>query len=84
MLEGVMVGGVDYLEQQVGTGDLFKGGSERIDELVWQLMDEPHGVGNDGIQAAWQPNPTTGWVQGGEQAILRENNAAPNETIEQR
>ena len=53
MFEGVMVGGINHLKEQVGTGDLFKGGAEGVDQLVWQLMDESDGVRNDGVQPAW-------------------------------
>ena len=45
VLMGVLVGAVHHLQQQVGTGDLLERGAEGGDELVGQLVDEAHRVG---------------------------------------
>ena len=43
---------VHHVEQHVRLAQLFERGAERRHELVWQLPDEPDGVGEDERQAA--------------------------------
>ena len=47
MLGVVRIRGVDDLDQHVGPVDLLERRPERVDELVRQLVDEPHRVGDD-------------------------------------
>jgi len=47
VLGGVWVRRVHDLDQHVGAIHLFEGRSERVDELMGQLVDEADGVGQD-------------------------------------
>ena len=54
MLRRVPVRDVDDLEQHVGAVDLLERRAEGVDELVRQLVDEAHRVGDDGDLAVAQ------------------------------
>ena len=62
--------GVDHVDEQVGVDRHVEGRTERLDELVGQLADEPDGVGEQHGLAAGQLEPAGGGVERGEQAVL--------------
>jgi hypothetical protein len=47
MLGPVAVRGVYDLKEQIGACNLFKCGAEGVNELMWQLVNEAHRVGDD-------------------------------------
>ena len=66
----VRVGGVDDLDQDVGPVDLLERRPERVDELVRQLVDEAHGVGDDRGLAVAELDLAAGRVERREQLVL--------------
>jgi hypothetical protein len=43
------VRGVDDVEQEIGVGGFLERGAERREEILRQIADEPHGVGEDDL-----------------------------------
>ena len=70
VLLGVGVGGVDDLDQHVGAIDLFERRPERVDELVRELVDEAHGVGEDRRLAVAELDLAPGRVERREELVL--------------
>ena len=79
-----VVRGIDDLDQHVGAGDLLERGAERVDQLVGQLVDEAHGVGDDRGLAVAQLHLARGRVEGREQLVLGPGDLAADERVEQR
>ena len=71
LAEEVRIGGVDDLEQQVGAHHLLEGGSEGIDEVVRELVDESHGIGDDHRATRGQGHLAARRIQRGEQHVRR-------------
>ena len=40
-------GDIAHVEDDIGLAHLVQGGAEGLDQLVRQIRDEPHGVGQD-------------------------------------
>jgi hypothetical protein len=54
VLSPVTVRGVDDLKEEICACNLFKCGAEGINELMWQLVNEAHRVGDDRMCATWK------------------------------
>ena len=80
LAQGVGVGGVHDVEEQVGAGDLLQGGAEGLNELVGQVAYESDGVGQ-GVDApvGGLGTPDRG-IQGGEQGVL-DHGLRPGEAV---
>ena len=70
VLVEVRVRGVDDLDQDVGPVDLLERRPERVDQLVRQLVDEAHGVGDDRRLAVAELDLAAGRVERREQLVL--------------
>ena len=70
VLAGVGVRAVDDLDEDVGPGDLLERGPEGLDELVRQLVDEAHRVGQDDALAVAELDLAAGRVERGEEPVL--------------
>ena len=64
------------MQQQVGLDDLLERRLESIDQVVRQLADEPHRVGEQHVLIGRQAQPPRGRVEGGEQLVLGERRGA--------
>ena len=84
VLGRVRVRGVDDLEQDVRAHDLLERRPERIDQLVRQLVDEAHRVGDDGRLAVAQLDLAARGVERREQLVLRQRRLGAGERVEQR
>ena len=78
------VGGVDDLEQDVGARDLLERGAERVDQLVRQLVDEAHRVGDDHRLAVAELHRPAGGIERGEEAVLGARRLRAGQRVEQR
>ena len=67
------VGHVDDVEQQVCVLQLFQRGLEGLHQLVGQLADKAHGVGDHHVQGIADGQQPGGGVQGVEQAVVGGN-----------
>ena len=54
VLSPVTVGGVDDLKEEVGARNLLKRGAEGVHELVRQLVNEAHRIGDNRMCATWK------------------------------
>jgi hypothetical protein len=70
VLGEVAVRGVDDLHEHVGARDFLQRGSEGVYELVGQLVDETHRVGDDGRLAVAQLDLARRGVERGEEPVL--------------
>ena len=52
MLSPVAIRGVDDLKEEIGACNLFQRGAEGVNELMWQLVNEAHRIGDDRMCAA--------------------------------
>lgn len=75
--------GIDYMKQQIRIGGFLQGGRESLYELVRQIADKSHGVGNDKMDARGPLQPTGQGVQGRKQLVGGERLSAC-QGIEQR
>ena len=66
----VRMAGVDHLEEEVRGGHLLQGGPEGRHQVRGQVVDEPHGVGEQGPPVPWEGQQARGRVQGGEEGVL--------------
>jgi hypothetical protein len=66
VLGEMAVRGVDDLYEHVGARDFFEGRPEGIHELVGQLVDEAHRVGDDDRLAVAELDLARGRVESGE------------------
>ena len=64
------IGHVDDVEQQVCVFQLFQGGLEGLHQLMGQLADKAHGVGDHHVQGIADGQQPGGGVQGVEQAVV--------------
>ena len=64
------VGHVDDVEQQVCVLQLLQGGLEGLHQLVGQLADKAHGVGDHYVQRVADGQEAGGGVQGIKQAVV--------------
>jgi hypothetical protein len=78
----VGLGGVDQVDDQVGSGDLLQRRLERLDQVVGQLGDEPDGVGEGGRPPARQLEAPGGRVEGREQLVL-DQHPGPRQPVQQ-
>ena len=76
--------GVDDLDEHVGPGHLLERRAERVDELVGQLVDEAHGVGDDRRLPVAELDLARGRVERREQLVLGLGDLAADERVEQR
>ena len=83
MAAEVTIRGVHDLEQEVGLDGLGERAVERGHEVVGQLADEPHRVGEQHHLALGAHHLAGGGVERGEQAVFDEH-AGPGERVEQR
>ena len=51
VLGPVAVRGVNDLKEEIGACNLFQRGSEGVNELMWQLVNEAHCIGDDRMRA---------------------------------
>jgi hypothetical protein len=79
------VAGVDDVQEQVGVGGLLEGGAEGRDEVLGQVADEAHGVGDDhlavGLAVAVlgrEDEAARARVEGGEELVLGEHRRRPS------
>ena len=70
--------------QDVGPVDLLERRPERVDELVRQLVDEAHGVGDDRGLAVAELDLARGRVERREQLVLGPGDLAPDERVQER
>ncbi|MNF58916.1 hypothetical protein D3C84_404930 [compost metagenome] len=63
--------GVDHMQQKVGVGGLFKGSPEGFHQLVRQVTNEAHGIGQHYRPQVIQLQPAQGRIERGEQLIGR-------------
>src|SRR6266498_4854273 len=63
-------GGVDQVDQQVGLLHLFQRGLERGEQVFRQVADEAHGVVDDDLLVARQPQSAAGRIERGEHSLL--------------
>ena len=70
------------MHHEVGVGDLFKGGSEGLDQVVRKVPHEADRVRDGAVPTARQVQPSHGRIQGREQRVLDEH-ARAGESIEQ-
>jgi len=62
--------GVDDVDEEVGEDGFFKGGSEGLDEIVWEIADEADGVGEQHVLAVGEFETAGGGVEGGEEFVF--------------
>ena len=70
MIVALRVGAVDDVDEQIRIFQLLQGGLERLHQLVRQLADKAHRVGNNHIQRIADGQQPGGGVQGIEQAVV--------------
>ena len=54
VLGPVTIRGVDDLKEEISARNLFQGGAEGVNELMWQLVNEAHRVGDNRMCATWK------------------------------
>ncbi|RMP65068.1 hypothetical protein ALQ18_05181 [Pseudomonas marginalis pv. marginalis] len=64
---------IDHVQQQVGVARLFERRPECLDQLVRQVTNEPHGVGQHDRPQVIQFETAQGRVEGGEELVGRVN-----------
>ena len=69
-------GGVDDVEQQIGVFQLLQRGPESLHQMVGQLGDKAHGVGQNGVGPLPDPKGPGGGVQRVEQTVIGGNSRA--------
>ena len=62
---------VDDVEEQRRVGQLLEGGAKGGDEVWRQVADEPHGVGDDDLALAREPQAPRSGIEGGAFPISR-------------
>lgn len=77
------IGHVDDVEQQVGILQLLQGGLEGLHQLMGQLADKAHGVGDHHVQGVADGQEAGGGIQGIKQAVVG-GDPGPGDGIEQR
>ena len=77
----VAVRGVDDLDQHVGPVDLLERRPERVDQLVRQLVDEAHGVGDDRRLAVAELDLAAGRIERREQLVLGPRDLGADEAL---
>jgi hypothetical protein len=70
LLLGIRVRAVNYVDHQVGVGHLFQRGSERLDDVVRQVPDEPDGVGQRVNAPVGRPAAAGGRIEGREKRVF--------------
>ena len=84
MLAQVRIRRIDDLDEDVGAVDLLEGRPEGVDELVGQLVDEPHRVGDDRGLAIAEADLARRRVERREQLVLGARDLRTDERVEQR
>ena len=74
---------VHDVEQEIGLDDLAQGGAKRGDQVMRELPDEPHGVGEERHLPFGKPVAPGGRVEGGEELVLGEH-PGPGERVHER
>ena len=77
LLVEVRRGGVGHVQDDVGVGHLLQRRAERLHEVVRQLADEPHGVGDRRPAAARELELARGRVERREQLVGDQGVARP-------
>jgi hypothetical protein len=75
---------VDHVQQQVGVLDLLERRAERGDEVVGELADEPHRVGEERVERLTSDDLARERVERGEQPVLDEHVARPAQPAQHR
>ncbi len=87
MLLERVVARVDHLQQEVGVGRLLERRAERREQVLREIADEPHRVGEDDLALAparpAAPQGARARIEGREELVLREHVGA-RERVEQR
>ena len=73
VLEGARMRYVNDVDEQVCLDDLLQRGPKSRHQCRGQLLDEPHGVGEQHLRARRQAHPPRGRVERGEQLVRRED-----------
>ena len=68
----VRIRGVHHLEQQIGAQHLLQRGAEGVDQVVGQLVDEAHRIGQDDLAVRLERDPPRGGIQGRERHVGHE------------
>ena len=83
LLGAVGMGAVADMHDEVGRDHLFQGRAERRHQVVRQVGDEAHGIGQDDALAGWQHNRAHGGVEGREELVAG-CRRGPGEAVEER
>ncbi len=70
LLARVCVRRVNHMHDQIRFRDFFERRAERGDELRRQFLNEPHGVGEQRLRAAWQFHAPRRRVECGKQLVF--------------
>jgi len=73
---GVVMAGVDDVEEEVGLDDFFEGGFEGFDQAVGELADEADGVGEEDVLVGGEAEAARGGIEGGEEFVFGEDGRA--------
>ena len=73
LLHALWLMGVDHMQQQVGVARLFERSPKCLDQLVRQMANEAHGIGQHDRPQVVELQAAQGRVEGGEQLVLRQD-----------
>ena len=85
LYEVITVGGgrIHHVQQQRGVVDLLQRGAERRHQVLRQVADEAHRVGQDVLGLVREAQPSRRRVQRREELVLRED-LGPGQRVQQR
>ena len=83
VLSQVRIRGIDDLDQDIGPVDLLERRPERVDELVRELVDEAHRVGDDRGLAVAELHLARRGIERREQLVLGLRDLAADERVQE-